>query len=199
MSSTDFIPEENEDYGNVEYWNSRFAIEENYEWCKGYASFQGLFNQYVPKTDKILIVGNGSSNLPIDLYNDSYDSVVSMDYSDNSIKKLQERSPPSIRYVCADMRFMKFDETFDTVIEKSTLDVLFTKEPSPWSISEETSLDLNNTLNSVKKSLNVNGKFISVTFAEPFFRKKYYLNYWTNINVEKFGDMFHYYFIVCKS
>lgn len=53
----DFIPEENSDYHSINYWNNRFAQEENYEWCGGYSSFQTLFNQYVPKTDSILIVG----------------------------------------------------------------------------------------------------------------------------------------------
>lgn len=51
------LPETNADYGTHEYWNSRFATEENYEWCKGYEEFRSYFNQYVPKNDRILIVG----------------------------------------------------------------------------------------------------------------------------------------------
>lgn len=53
----DFIPVENSDYHSINYWNQRFAQEENYEWCGGYINFQMLFNQYVPRTDSILIVG----------------------------------------------------------------------------------------------------------------------------------------------
>lgn len=122
-----------------------------------------------------------------------------MDYAEKSIEKLSSKSPPEIRYECADMRFMKFDRTFDTIIEKSALDVLFTNDPSPWTVSEVTENDVNNTLNAVKMCLKDDGKFISVTFAEPFFRKKYLINFWNNLTVEIFGNMFHYYFIVCKS
>ncbi|XP_037042449.1 EEF1A lysine methyltransferase 4-like isoform X2 [Bradysia coprophila] len=195
----DYIPVENSDYHSVNYWNQRFAQEENYEWCGGYSTFQTLFNQYVPKTDSILIVGNGNSNLPIELHTDSYQNITSMDYAETSIEKLSLKSPPEIRYECADMRFMKFDRTFDTIIEKSTLDVLFTKESSPWTVSKETESDVNNTLSAVKMCLNKDGQFISITFAEPFFRKKYLVNFWNSLTVEKFGNMFHYYFIVCKS
>lgn len=121
-----------------------------------------------------------------------------MDYAEMSIQKLSQKSPPEIKFECADMRFMKFDRTFDTIIEKGTLDVLFTKESSPWSVSEATENDVQNTLNSIKTSLADGGQFISITFAEPFFRKKYLVNFWNNFTVEKFGDMFHYYFIICK-
>lgn len=57
----DFIPVENSDYHSIDYWNQRFAQEENYEWCGGYSNFQTLFNQYVPRTDSILIVGKSIS------------------------------------------------------------------------------------------------------------------------------------------
>lgn len=144
-------------------------------------------------------LGNGNSNLPIELYTDAYQNITSMDYAETSIEKLSLKSPPDIKYECADMRFMKFDRTFDTIIEKSTLDVLFTKESSPWMVSKETESDVNKTLNAIKACLNKNGQFISITFAEPFFRKKYLVNFWNNFTVEKFGNMFHYYFIVCKS
>lgn len=143
--------------------------------------------------------GNGNSNLPIDLYNDSYRCITSMDYAETSIAKLSLKSPPEIRYECADMRFMKFDRKFDTIIEKSALDVLFTNDSSPWTVSEATENNVNNTLNSIKMCLKDDGQFISVTFAEPFFRKKSLNNFWDSLTVEKFGKMFHYYFIVCKS
>lgn len=146
-----------------------------------------------------IFLGNGNSNLPIDLYNDSYRSITSMDYAETSIEKLSLKSPPEIKYECADMRFMKFDRKFDTVIEKSALDVLFTGDSSPWTVSEGTEDDVKNTLNAIKSCLKNDGQFISITFAEPFFRKKYLHYFWDNLIVEKFGNMFHYYFIVCKS
>ena len=72
-----------------------------------------------------------------------------------------------MEYKVMDMRDLQFPEKFDVVIEKSTLDVLFTTEKSVWSISSETQSDIDQTLSSIKRVLNDNGIFISITFAEP--------------------------------
>jgi len=52
------LPDKNEDYKDVGYWNERYGKEEEYEWCKDYASFKPLFNSAVPdKNARILVIG----------------------------------------------------------------------------------------------------------------------------------------------
>ena len=51
------IPDKNENYKEVEYWNDRYATEESYEWCKDYSSVRDIFNSIVDKDMKILVIG----------------------------------------------------------------------------------------------------------------------------------------------
>jgi len=103
-------------------------------------------------------------------------------------------------YATMDMRYLNFEpNTFDIVIDKSTLDVLFTTEKSMWNISEPTLTQFDLTLNCIKNVLKPSGRFISITFAEPYFRKRLYYKYFNTIKVSSFGEGFHYYFYSCTN
>jgi len=47
----------NEDYDSVDYWNKRYEIEDEFEWCKDYEELKSLFSQTINKNDSILILG----------------------------------------------------------------------------------------------------------------------------------------------
>jgi len=194
------LPDKNENYKDVDYWNERYVTEESYEWCKDYSSFKLFFNAAVPnKNSKILIIGCGNSNLSADLYRDGYGFIVNIDYSEIVIEKMKKKHGHVMEFHVMDMRTLTFQEKFDVVLEKGTLDVLFTTEKSVWSLSPETQKDLHCTLASISSVLSPSGRFISVTFAEPYFRKQQYLKYWSTVTVQNFGDFFHYYFYNCSN
>ena len=52
------IPQNNEDYRKLEYWDERYKEEESYDWFTGYDSFRHLLVQDVNKSDRILHLGN---------------------------------------------------------------------------------------------------------------------------------------------
>jgi hypothetical protein len=56
----DTLPDKNENYKDVEYWNDRYATEESYEWCKDYASVRELFNSNIKRDMKILVIGKSN-------------------------------------------------------------------------------------------------------------------------------------------
>lgn len=123
-----------------------------------------------------------------------------MDYSSVVITKMKAKYGHLMDYCVMDMRHLSFPRNhFDIVIEKGTLDVLFTSEKSVWNPSSEAQEDMDGTLSSIAHVMKPNGCFISVTFAEPFFRKPHYSKYWTNVQVKIFGDFFHYYFYTCRT
>ena len=52
------LPENNKDYERLEYWNDRYAQdEESFEWCKSYADFRHLILRHVKRSDRILVLG----------------------------------------------------------------------------------------------------------------------------------------------
>lgn len=63
-------------YGEAGYWEERYRArpEEHFEWYRSYAElwpeFGFLFGQQ-PESPRVLIVGNGNSRFPADLYDDA--------------------------------------------------------------------------------------------------------------------------------
>jgi len=109
-----------------------------------------------------------------------------------------EQKYPCMKWFTMDMLDLTFPPaTFDIVIEKCTLDVLFVDETSPWEVSEPVAKNMHKVLGGVANLLKPKtGKFISITFAQPHFRSKFYEEHWTNCTYSTFGTGFHYYFYV---
>lgn len=58
MTSTDGGPANgNEDYLDVNYWNSRYEQEAEFDWCKDYQLLKPLINKKVNRNDSILMLG----------------------------------------------------------------------------------------------------------------------------------------------
>lgn len=52
------LPDKNENYKDVEYWDQRYANEDSYEWCKDFRFFKPLLHDAAPnKNLKILVIG----------------------------------------------------------------------------------------------------------------------------------------------
>jgi len=185
----------NEDYLDVDYWNSRYEQEEEFDWCKDYEILKPLLNAKVNRNDSILMLGCGNSRLSSKMYEDGYHSICNIDFSATVIENMSKEYP-QMTWKVMDMLDLQFPPgTFDVVIEKATLDCLFVKEKSPWEASEQVSIAMDQVLGGVSKVLKrPDGKFISITFAQPHFRRKFYEKFWSSSATETFGTGFHFYF-----
>ncbi|KAK7945695.1 hypothetical protein WMY93_001423 [Mugilogobius chulae] len=87
---------------------------------------------------------------------------------------------------------------FDVVVEKATLDALMVEEKSPWSMSQQTATFIHQALTEISRCLRPGGRFISITFACPFFRKRLYARTEYNWSIKNYnyGDGFQYYMYV---
>jgi len=133
------------------------------------------------------------------MYQDGYHSITNIDYSTTVISNMSKLYP-HLQWKVMDMLNLEVDQSsFDVVIEKATLDVLFVKEKSPWHISDETQARLDKVLQGICQALKPKGKFISITFAQPHFRKKFYENYWSICEQQTFGHGFHFYFYTMRN
>jgi hypothetical protein len=133
------------------------------------------------------------------MYDEGFTSITNVDFSPVVISKMSQ-AYPQMKWLVMDMVDLQLPEkSFDIVIEKATLDVLFVKEKSPWNVSETATDRMTRTLHGVSSVLKESGKFLSITFAQPHFRNKFYKNHWTNCTYETFGSGFHYYFYISSN
>lgn len=86
------LPEQNAGYARSEYWNARFAKEEQYDWLKGYSYFRHLCVPHLHSSNKILILGCGNSSLTQDLYNDGFHNLTSIDLSEVVVEQMQAKA-----------------------------------------------------------------------------------------------------------
>lgn len=193
------------EYLNPQYWDERFSTEEHYEWFKDYSHFQHLIKQHVKPCSSVLELGCGNSQLCENLYNDGVTELTCIDISAVAVEKMQKRllskGYPDIRVVEADMLDLPFgDESFDVVIEKGTMDVLFVDSGDPWNPRPATLNKVMAMLKGVHRVLKPDGVFISITFGQPHFRRPIFGAPEFNWSMEwsTFGDGFHYFFYILK-
>ena len=80
-------------YAKAEFWEDRYQkASEYYDWLQQYMGFgdqQGLRNWFIDNVDvesKILIVGCGVSRMAVDMFEDGYENLTSIDRSYMAIK-----------------------------------------------------------------------------------------------------------------
>ncbi|XP_065559127.1 EEF1A lysine methyltransferase 4-like isoform X2 [Artemia franciscana] len=145
-------------------------------------------------------IGCGNSSLGNDLSANGYTYVLNSDYSDVLIGKMNQEYP-NLKWVVADINkleeFFSF-ESFDVILEKATLDSFFVKEKDPWHYNSEILIKMNRILSQISRILVKGGKFISLSFTQPHFRKPIYAKPEFNwsFNYSTYGDYFHYFFYV---
>ena len=83
------LPSNNAQYLENDYWNTRFEVEQQYDWFKDYSKFKHLLTPHLQPSNSILILGCGNSSLTQDLYEDGYKNLTSIDLSPVVIKNMQ--------------------------------------------------------------------------------------------------------------
>ncbi|XP_072035451.1 EEF1A lysine methyltransferase 4-like [Amphiura filiformis] len=196
------MPQNNAEYGGVEYWDDRYESEESYDWLAS-VKFTDLIMQYLKTTHRILILGCGNSKMSEELYNKGYVHITNIDYSQVCTNKMVAKHEhcPHMTWEFMDMRNLDYaNEMFDVVLEKATLDVLMVEEKHPHNLSQECLDNMDKVLSEVSRVLSPEGIFISFTFAQPYFRKPLYARSKFNwsVNHRTFGETFHYFLYIMQ-
>ena len=122
-------------YGEKKYWVERYESEKGktFDWLEDYESLKPMIKDLgIKKDDFILNVGCGNSEFSEKMYNDGFKNNYNIDICPNVINFMKERNKEKTNLIYKEMdaRNMKDfnDETFDLVIDKSTLDALLCGE-----------------------------------------------------------------------
>uniref|UniRef100_A0A671LVZ4 Endothelin-converting enzyme 2-like n=1 Tax=Sinocyclocheilus anshuiensis TaxID=1608454 RepID=A0A671LVZ4_9TELE len=218
----EYLPDSNARYKDVDYWNERYRTEDSFEWFGDFTKFDHLLKQHVGTEENILMLGCGNSALSYDMYQAGYTTITNVDYSSVCVESMAERHKDcaQLSWLCMDARRLAFpDGVFDVVLEKGTLDAMLVEESDPWKVSENAAQLLHQVLLEldklkscpkitplvepvllcqVSRVLKPGGRFISVTFAQPHFRKRLYARaeYDWSIKHYHYGSSFHYFLYV---
>uniref|UniRef100_H2Z6S3 EEF1A lysine methyltransferase 4 n=1 Tax=Ciona savignyi TaxID=51511 RepID=H2Z6S3_CIOSA len=177
-------------YKEKEYWDHRYENEDSYDWFKSYDDFKNVLKDHMDKNDKILILGCGNSPFSLDLYKDGYKNVTNVDYSTVCIENMKQKyqNLSEMSWYVMDITNLQFEaSTFDVVIDKGTLDALLVEENDVWNISETAFETMEAVLRNVSTVLKVGGRFVSITFSQPHFRKKILARSKFNWDVQTFS------------
>ncbi|XP_024529589.1 EEF1A lysine methyltransferase 4 [Selaginella moellendorffii] len=192
-------------YLEPSYWDERFSRESHYEWFKDYSQFQHLIHAHCSgKNAKILELGCGNSRMSEDMYRDGFTDITATDLSPVAVESKRRRCSDlnyGIKVLVADIMDMPFkDASFDVVIEKGVMDVLFVDSGSPWDPEPQTRARVDATLKEVHRVLGANGVFISIAFGQPHFRRPFFeaSDFEWSMEYSTFGDSFHYYFYTLR-
>ncbi|XP_029930542.1 EEF1A lysine methyltransferase 4 [Myripristis murdjan] len=195
------MPDDNSRYKDVDYWEERYKTEQCFDWLGDFSKFQHLLEGHMKKDDSILVLGCGNSTMSGEMYSAGYRCITNIDYSSVCITNMSARHKdcPGMSWHQMDMRQLSFpDASFDVVLEKATLDALLVDEKDPWKVSAQASCLMHQVLTEVSRVLKPGGRFLSVTFAQPHFRKRLYARseYSWSIKHHTYGDSFHYFVYV---
>ncbi|XP_006869851.1 PREDICTED: endothelin-converting enzyme 2 isoform X7 [Chrysochloris asiatica] len=195
------LPERNDGYCEVQYWDQRYRNAANsapYEWFGDFSSFRALLESELRPEDRILVLGCGNSALSYELFLGGFPDVTSVDYSSVVVAAMRARYAhvPKLRWETMDVRALDFPSgSFDVVLEKGTLDALLAGERDPWTVSSEGVHTLDQVLSEVSRVLVPGGRFISLTSAAPHFRTRHYAQarYDWSLRHTTYGNGFHFY------
>lgn len=192
-------------YRDPNYWDTRFSNEEHYEWLKDYSQFRHLVQPHLNPSFSVLELGCGNSQLSEELYKDGIAKITCIDLSavavENKKKQLLSKGFKDIKVLEADMLDLPFsDESFDAVIEKGTMEVLFVDSGDPWNPRPATVTKVMQMLKGVHRVLKPDGVFISISFGQPHFRRPFFdaPEFTWSLEWNTFGDGFHYFVYVLK-
>ncbi|KAJ9104978.1 hypothetical protein QFC20_004417 [Naganishia adeliensis] len=179
MSPVEGLPESNAGYGTRQYWEQRYASEDqdsSFDWFLQPEYLLPLLEPYLHECGKgkdvrVLMLGCGNSLLGEVMYDAGYHNVVNIDYSATLIEQMIARHAekrPDMQWLEMDIRDLKFNEgDFDVVLDKGTMDAMLTSKGDVWNPPDE---DVQNCRTEVEEA-------VSATFGQPHFRKRYMLGH----------------------
>ncbi|PUZ45230.1 hypothetical protein GQ55_8G205200 [Panicum hallii var. hallii] len=168
----DVAPPTASGYLDPSYWDERFGKEEHYEWFKDFSHFRHLLAPLLSPSLSVLEVGCGNSRLGEELLREGVaGGITCVDLSPVAVQRMRDRlaaqGTKGVDVVVADMLDLPFEpESFDLVIEKGTMDVLFVDSGDPWNPNPTTVNNVMKMLECIHRVLKPEGIFVSITFGQ---------------------------------
>ena len=162
---SDLLPKSNaREFQQKEYWDSFFKKRLSaFEWYGEYSDLCHVLHKYLRPTSRVLVAGCGNSRLSEDLYDAGFQHIDNIDISSVVIRQKQSTNQKrgSMTFTKMDVLSMTFaDSTFDCVLDKGTLDAIFS------STDDITVGRIGTMFSEVGRVLKVSGRYVCITLAQ---------------------------------
>ncbi|KAK4592039.1 hypothetical protein RGQ29_016498 [Quercus rubra] len=154
-------------YGDALYWDARYIQEGgSFDWYQRYSALRPFVRKYIRPSSRVLMVGCGNAVMSEDMIKDGYEDIMNIDISSVAIEMMRRKYEyiPQLKYMQMDVRDMSFfpDESFDSIIDKGTLDSLMCGTDAPISATQ--------MLGEVSRLLKPGGVYMLITYGDPSVR-----------------------------
>ena len=171
-------------YASRAYWEQRFASESHKEWLVSSAELVPRLLPQLRGCSRVLLVGNGSSDLGAELLAAGVSRVVATDFSETVVTAMAEKHAhlaPALTYSVADMLSLPShfaDASFDAVIDKAGFDAVVADGGADrWVPTADARAAARRLcLGSARVLKSTGGVFVSVSFSQPHFRLRLLLD-----------------------
>ena len=152
-------------YGDKNYWGERYDEQSGttFDWLEDYESIKPIIdNLGVKKESRILNVGCGNSEFSEKMFDEGYNHNYNIDICQNVIDFMKSRNKDrkGLHFDVMDVCDMAYkDETFDLVIDKSTIDALLCGDHSFMIVAK--------MLKEISRVLKTGGYYIIISYGKP--------------------------------
>lgn len=158
-------------FSKADYWEERYKkTTKEFDWFGTWNSDTAVrikpeVEPFLPsQVNSILNIGCGNSRLGEELYNDGYRGIMNIDISQAVVDKMSQKfaGNSDLSFMQMDITNMTFaDASFDVVMDKGTLDALYTGLPA----------GVKHAVAHIYRMLTPGGVFVSMSFGAPANRK----------------------------
>jgi len=162
------LPSEIGDFRSKGFWQQFFEARggKAFEWYGAWVNFAPNFFALAPDTSvRILVVGCGNSGMSAQLYAAGYTNVTNVDFDAGVIDEMRRKHAekcPKMQWLVMDVTAMHdlADGAFDVVLDKGTMDAMFTDA------SADVLASIDGMLREVRRLLAPGGLYLVVTLAQ---------------------------------
>ena len=176
------LNESHDVYSSQTGWDQRYKENSQiFEWYHPWSFFSKQIKEVIGFYGSVLHIGCGSSQMSIDLLEESFSKIINIDISSVIIEIMRKRYSDllsdRLEFVQGDCLNLPYSSnSFDFVIDKGTFDALLCSNDGPKTIKR--------MLLEVIRVLKPSGFFIEISYGSPderknLFEKKAISNLWT--------------------
>jgi ubiquinone/menaquinone biosynthesis C-methylase UbiE len=152
-------------YGDKNYWEDRYDEQNGttFDWLEDYESIKPIIdNLNIKKESRILNVGCGNSEFSEKMYDEGFTHNYNIDICQNVIDYMKSRNKDKkgLHYDVMDVCDMAYkDETFDLIVDKSTIDALLCGDHSFMVVAK--------MLKEISRVLKTGGYYVIISYGQP--------------------------------